>query len=245
MNYEEILVEVADGIAVVTLNRPRRLNAYTPDMGEELVTALRRLLKDDKVRAVVLTGAGRGFCAGADREYLDGKRGRCGYVLGEEPFIRDFAAELAYAGKPLIAAINGIATGIGLTMVLPFDVRVATNEAAFGFPFVKLDIVPGLGSTFFLPRLIGVARTRELILSAATVDAQQALAMGLISEVVPAEQLLHRAVAVAQSMACHEPSVIEACKRALILGENASLPEAMAYERLESRKLRRRTSEMH
>ena len=238
MLYEEISVEIDDHIATLTLNRPQRLNAYTPDMGQELMTAMRHLLKDPDVFALVLTGAGRGFCAGADRDFLDGKTGRNGYALGEEPFINEFAAELAYAAKPLIAAVNGPAVGIGVTMLLPFDIRIASTNASFGFPFVKLNIVPGLGCSYFLPRLVGAANARQLILTGASVDAQRALQIGLINEVVDGAQLLPRALAIARLMGRHNPQVVQSCKRVLNLGANGSLPEAMACERQESKRVR-------
>lgn len=238
MEYEEIGVDISDHVATLTLNRPQRLNAYTPDMGQELMTAMRQLLKDPAVHALVLTGAGRGFCAGADREFFDGRRGRNGYALGEEPFINEFAAELAYASKPLIGAVNGPAVGIGVTMLLPFDVRIASDGAAFGFPFVKLNIVPGLGCSYFLPRLVGAAAARELILTGAMVDARRALQIGLVNEVVDSTRLLPRAQEIAALMGRNDPQVMQSCKRVLNLGANGSLPEAMACERQESSRLR-------
>lgn len=238
MDYEEINVDISDHIATLTLNRPGRLNAYTPDMGQELMTVMRQLLKDPDVYALVLTGSGRGFCAGADREFFDGRRGRNGYALGEEPFISEFAAELAYAAKPLIGAVNGPAIGIGVTMLLPFDVRIASSDATFGFPFVKLNIVPGLGCSYFLPRIVGGSVARELILTGATIDAQRALQIGLVNEVVGSGQLLPRALEIAGAMGRSDPQVIQSCKRVLNLGANGSLPEAMACERQESSRLR-------
>jgi enoyl-CoA hydratase/carnithine racemase len=235
---EELSVAIDDHVAILTLNRPQRLNAYTPDMGQELMTTMRQLLKDSDVHALILTGSGRGFCAGADREFLDGKRGRNGYALGEEPFINEFAAELAYAAKPLIGAVNGPAFGIGATMLLPFDMRIASSSASFGFPFVKLNIVPGLGCSYFLPRLVGAATAREIILTGATVDAQRALQIGLVNEVVEPEQLLPRAIEIARLMGRHHSQVVQSCKRVLNLGANGSLPEAMACERQESARLR-------
>lgn len=238
-DYQEISYAVNEGIATIVLNRPQRLNAYTPDMGEELVHAIRGALKDEAVRALIVTGAGRAFCAGADRDFLKGERGRSGYLLGEEPFISEFASEMAYAAKPIIAAVNGAATGIGTTMLLPFDLRIATEQASFGFPFVGLGIVPGLGASYFLPRLVGTAKARELMLSGTTVNASEALNIGLVSAVVPADQLGAAAIEAARAMICHSPEAIEACKRVLNVGANASLPEAMAFERQESARLRR------
>ncbi len=242
MDYREITAVVSDHVAVLTLNRPQRLNAYTPDMGQELMTAMCEMLSDERVRALILTGSGRGFCAGADREFLDGKCGRNGYALGDEPFITEFAAELGDTTKPLIAAVNGPAVGIGATMLLAFDMRLGSNTASFGFPFAKLGIVPGLGSSYFLPRLVGDACARELILTGATVEAARALQIGLLNEVVDAERLLPRAREIALGMAQHDPQVIESCKRVLTRGANSTLRDAMACERQEVDRLRRMRS---
>ena len=234
MDYQQIRYECDQGVAVVTLCRPDQLNAYTPDMGEELVSALRQCLADNSVRAIVLTGAGRGFCAGADRAFLQGKVGDYGLRLGEETFITDFAAELAAADKPLIAAVNGIASGIGVTMTLPFDIRLASPAAGFDFPFVKLAVAPGFASSYFLPRLIGIANASDVLLNSRRLDADTALNMGLVQQIVSADQLLPRALSMANTMAEAKYGIVTLCKNMLRAGVNSSLQECMQRERTAS-----------
>ena len=150
----ELLVERDGPVAILTLNRPERLNAYTTEMGDEMTEVLRAWRDQAAVRAVIVTGAGRGFCAGVDLEHLKahqaGGNASTGPRLGEEDFLRKLPLELAAYPKPLIAAVNGAAIGVGVTMILPFDVRIASEEAKLGLAFVKLGILPGLGSTHLL-----------------------------------------------------------------------------------------------
>jgi 2-(1,2-epoxy-1,2-dihydrophenyl)acetyl-CoA isomerase len=240
MSFQDIEVSARDGVAIVTLTRPDRLNAYTPDMGEELVTAIRAQLADDAVRAIVLTGAGRGFCAGADRDVATGQRGRFGYRLGEEPFLRGFAAELAQAEKPTIAAINGPAVGLGATMTLPFDFRIASEGASFGFPFARLGLMPGMGATFLLPHLVGRTAARRILLSGASLDAAEALRAGLVSEVVAPGDLLPRALALAASLTGKDARIIAALKRVLNAVDQVALAAAIAREQAEISRLAER-----
>jgi enoyl-CoA hydratase/carnithine racemase len=230
---ETLRLDVADAVATLTLDRPERLNAYTPEMGEALVGAIRGLLADEAVRAIVLTGAGRGFCAGADRACLDGPVGASGYRLGEEPFLRGFAIELSQAEKPLIAAVNGPAVGIGVTMILPFDVRIASVRASFDFPFARLGLAPGMGASFFLPRLVGPAAAKRILLSGARLDAAQALAAGLVSEIVEPDALLARAHALALSLIGRDAAIIAALKRVLGAVDRAAIAQAVAAEQAE------------
>ena len=237
MIYEDIRYRLDEGIAHIELHRPERRNAYSSDMGHELVHALRAAMTDQAVRVVILSGAGKGFCAGADREYLAGKPGRYGIPLGEEPFINEFTLELAASPKPLVAAMGGAAVGIGVTMVLPFDLRIAATDASFGFPFTRLGLVPGLGSTHLLTQLVGQAKAREWVLCGATLNAQEALAAGLVNQVVPSEQLMAEAEKWAHRMLESPPEAIAAAKRALTYGASASLSDALANEKLENRQL--------
>lgn len=237
MAYQEIEVSAADGVAVIALARPDRLNAYTPDMGEELVSAIRAQLTSDAVRAIVLTGTGRGFCAGADRDFFGGQRGRSGYRLGEEPFLRGFAEELSQAEKPMIAAVNGPAVGLGVTMILPFDLRIASRRASFGFPFAKLGLMAGMGATYLLPRIIGRTAARRILLSAAVLDADEALASGLVSEVVEPDALMSRAVALARSMTGTGAATIASLKRALNAAEREPIVQAIVREQAEIARL--------
>jgi 2-(1,2-epoxy-1,2-dihydrophenyl)acetyl-CoA isomerase len=202
-------------------------------MGEELVAAFRALRDDDAVRAVILAGAGEGFCAGVDLDALKSEP-----RLGEGEFVRGFALELADYPKPLIAAIQGAAVGVGVTMVLPADVRVAADDARLGLTFAKLGILPGLGSTHLLPRLVGLGRALELVLSARLVPAEEACAIGLVHRVVPRDALLASAREIAeQTLAC-DPAALAAAKRALHAGAVSGMAEAMEHEREASAALR-------
>ncbi len=231
MSYQYILYTAQDGIATITLNRPEVLNAYTPDMGDEIVAAFHAAEFAQDVRAVILTGAGdRGFCAGADRVYLQRPLPAGTRLIGEEAMIKSFALTLANFPKPTIAAINGHAVGIGMTMTLPMDMRIAVEGAKFALNFCKLGILLGLGSTYFLPRMVGLHKAQELVLTARTVDATEALAIGLVNHVVPADQLLNKARELALQCAACDPATLKYAKRALHYGAAATLPEAMAHE---------------
>jgi len=240
--YQNILFEVADGIATITLNRPEKLNAYTLEMGEEIVNAFARIRTDAGVRVVILTGAGRGFCAGVDLDALrahhaEGSSGG-GPRLGEEDFVRVLPLELVEFSKPVIAAINGAAIGVGVTMTLPCDIRIASDTAKLGLTFAKLGLLPGLGSTHLLPRLVGAAKALELVLTARVIPAAEAAEIGLVNRVFPAASLLDEARAMARAMLEIRPEVLAAAKAALRQGATTSLAEAMNNEREASAKLR-------
>ena len=231
--YETIRVDRDGAVATLTLDRPERRNAYNTQMGEELVAAFRALRDDDAVRALVLRGAGQGFCAGVDLDALKSEPG-----LGEGEFVRGFALELAAYPKPVIAAIHGAAIGVGVTMVLPCDVRVAADDAKLGLTFAKLGILPGLGSTHLLPRLVGLGRALELVLTARLVPAAEAYEIGLVNCVVPRDKLLATAREIAeQTLAC-DPAALAAAKRALHAGAVSGMAEAMEHERAASAELR-------
>jgi 2-(1,2-epoxy-1,2-dihydrophenyl)acetyl-CoA isomerase len=242
MTYENVLFEVVDGVATITLNRPDKLNAYTTEMGEEVVDAFRAVRGDEAVRAVVLTGAGRGFCAGVDLEHLKAHRAggnaSKGPKLGEEDFLTRLPLELVEFPKPVIAAVNGAAIGVGVTMILPCDVRIAAVGAKIGVTFAKLGLLPGLGSTHLLPRLVGRAKALELVLSARVIRAEEAAEIGLVNKVVPAGDVLTEARALALMMAECRPEVLAAAKAALDFGERHGMEEAMQNERAQSAALR-------
>ena len=231
LHYQQILYSVDEHIATITLNRPEVLNAYTPDMGDEIVTAFRAAEKDSSVRAVILTGAGeRGFCAGADRVYLQRPLPEGTRLIGEEALIRSFPLELAHFPKPTIAALNGHAIGIGMTMILPLDMRVAAEHAKLSLNFAKLGIMPGLGSTHLLPKIVGMAKAQELLMTARTVTAREAGDMGLVNYVVPADKLMAKARELALQCAECNPPTQKFAKRALHYGASVSLEEAFANE---------------
>jgi 2-(1,2-epoxy-1,2-dihydrophenyl)acetyl-CoA isomerase len=244
VSFATILTDVSDGIGTLTLNRPEKLNAYTTEMGEEVTAVLRGWREDPAVRAVILTGAGRGFCAGVDLEHLAahqaGANASNGPRLGEEDFLRKLPLELVAYPKPLIAAVNGAAIGVGVTMILPCDIRIASEGAKLGLAFVKLGILPGLGSTHLLSRIVGRAKALELVLCARTILAPEALEIGLVNAVVPPDQLAAAARELAASIAAHRPEVVAAAKAAVNYGAEHSMQEAMRNEERASAALRER-----
>ena len=245
--YENILYQIDDGIAIITLNRPDRLNAYIPAMGNEVVEAFRRARDDQEVRVILFTGAGRAFCAGVDLAVLaenaaeTTKEGES--RLGEEDFIRSLPLEMRDSPKPLIAAINGPAIGVGVTMTLPCDVRVAAEDAKIGLTFSRLGILPGLGSTHLLPHLVGMARAQELILTGRIVLGQEACDLGLVQYSVPRGEVMRTAMDLARQMAEADPTLLALARKALHAGPSLSLAEAMANEQALSAQLRQARSD--
>jgi len=223
--YRQIRYEVADGIATITLHRPDALNAFTDLMRGELIDAVDRTDADDEVRVVVLTGAGRAFCAGAD---LGGGAATFDYDAAEQPpevglvdgVPRDgggtCALRFAASKKPIIAAVNGPAVGIGATMLLPTDVRIAAESARFGFVFARRGLVPEAASTWFLPRIVGISQAMEWAATGRVFGAAEAERGRLVSRVVPDEQLLDSACGLAREIADNTSAVSVAATRALL-----------------------------
>ena len=234
-SYETILLEQKDGIATVTLNRPDRLNAYVPQMGEDIVDAFDRMRDDPEVRVVILTGAGRGFCSGVDLEALKaqqaGESTGPGPKLGQEAFLRTFPPELLEYPKPVIAALNGAAVGVGITMVLPCDIRIANEDAKLGLPFTKLGILPGLGGTHLLSRIVGEGKARELVLTARLIKGREAEAIGLVNKAVPAEEVVSTARAMAEEMVACDPDALAMAKITLSRGPEGSMRDALGTEK--------------
>ena len=205
MDYEQIRYDVDDSILTITLNRPEKLNAFTHTMLEELLDALDRADGDDAIRAIIFTGSGRGFCAGADLSA--GSRSFDADARPDRPsgLNRDGGGRLTLrlyeCNKPLIAAVNGAAVGVGATMQLPMDIRIASDQARFGFVFARRGIVPEACSSWFLPRIVGISRALEWSYSGRVFPASEALAGGLVSEVVAADGLLARAREIAAEIA--------------------------------------------
>jgi 2-(1,2-epoxy-1,2-dihydrophenyl)acetyl-CoA isomerase len=242
MKLTSVLLEKTDGIATVTLNRPEKLNAYTTEMGDEVTHLLRTLRDDESIRVVILTGAGRAFCAGVDLEHLKshqrGENASSGPRLGEEDFLRKLPLEMLEYPKPLIAAINGHAIGVGMTMVMPCDVRIAAKGAKLGFVFTRLGILPGLGSTHLLPNIVGMARAQELVLTGKKISGAEAAEIGLVNLAVESDAVLPRAIEMAQQMTEVDPAVLRHAKHALHFGARHSMAEAMENERAESAALK-------
>ena len=240
--YQHILLDIADGIATVTLNRPDKLNAYTVDMGEEIVDVFAQLRDDDSASAIILTGAGRGFCAGVDLEHMKEQASGVqlpGPRLGEERLVREFPLTLLNYPKPVIAAINGHAIGVGITMILPCDIRLAATTAKIGLTFIKMGILPGLGSTYLLPKLVGSAKARELVLTAGVIDAAEAAEIGLVNRIVAPDELMKVARELGAAMAQCNPDVLIAARGLLLSGEAEAVAEAMNREQVASAGLRR------
>jgi len=203
MTYEQILYDIEDNILTITLNRPDKLNAFTEQMRTEVMDALDKADADDDVKAIIFTGAGRGYCAGADLSRGGGTfdYSKRGYEPGE--VVRDGGGQMTLriynCMKPVIGAINGPSVGVGSTMQLPMDIRIASEKARFGFVFAQRGVVPEACSSYFLPRLVGISQALDWAYSGRVFEADEALAGGLVKEVVPHDELLPRARAIAKS----------------------------------------------
>jgi enoyl-CoA hydratase/carnithine racemase len=218
-SFEQITTELAERVLTITLNRPERLNAWTAQMGAELRAAFDEADADDEVRAIIVTGAGRGFCAGADlasggdtfdarkREAVAGARRDNG---GE------FSLRIFECKKPVIAAINGPAVGVGATMTLPMDVRLIAEDARMGFVFARRGIIPEACSSWFLPRVVGISRAMEWVSTGRVFSAQEALEGGLVRSVHPKDELLDVANALAREIAENTAPVSVALARQLM-----------------------------
>ncbi len=242
--YQYIEYDVSDGIATVFLNRPEKKNAYSPGMGEEIVAAMDAAMADSAVRVVILTGRGEAFCAGVDldvlRAHMAGEDAGPGPALGEEHLVNGWPLELVAYPKPVIAAMNGTAFGVGVTMTLGCDVRYAAAGSTLGLNFTTLGVLPGLGSTHHLPRLVGVGKALELILSGAKLSAEEACAIGLVQRVCAKDAVYDEARTLAQAMARVQPEVLAAARKALRFGATASLESAISLEKSLSRALNER-----
>lgn len=221
MDYQHITCERDGPFMIVTLNRPEKLNAYTGLMGAELADAFARADADDAVRAVIVTGAGRGFCAGADVSGgassfdTSGTHG-AGVFASSGARSGRFVEAIFNCRKPSIAAINGPAVGVGITLTLPMDVRIAAKGAKIGFIFARRGLVPEAGSAWFLPKLVGLAQSLRWCLSGRTFEADEALRGGLVSEVVEPADLLKRAKEIAHEMTAETSAVSIALTRQML-----------------------------
>ncbi|GAB5450191.1 MAG: enoyl-CoA hydratase-related protein [Halioglobus sp.] len=242
--YEFIAYDVSEAIATISLNRPQKKNAYTPAMGEEIVAALTSAMADDEVRVVILTGEGEAFCAGVDldvlRAQMAGESSGSGPALGEEHLVNAWPLDLAAYPKPVLAAINGTAFGVGITMTLGCDVRYVEAGAKLGLNFTALGMLPGLGSTHHLPRLVGMGKAMELVLSGARLSGEEAVEIGLAQKLCPPGSTYAEARALALSMAEKKPQVLAAAREALRYGAGATLADAIDREKALSAGLRGR-----
>ena len=246
--FETLRYEVADHIATITLNRPDRLNAFNNVMAADLIAAFDRSDADDEVRCVIVTGEGRGFCAGADLEagaatfdYAEGGRGGPvrpdGSIDWGHEMVRDTGGKVSLriydSLKPVIGAINGPAVGVGITMTLPMDIRMAAQGAKIGFVFARRGIVPEAASSFFLPRLVGISQAMEWCATGRVFGADEALRGGLVRSVHAGDELIDAARALAAEIAESAPVSVALTRRMLWRG--LSISEPMDAHRIDSR----------
>ena len=228
MEFECILYDVKDKVLTITLNRPDRLNAYTGQMQSNLIEAFDKAGKDDDIRAIIVTGAGRGFCAGADlgaggntfnREVRNNK-GETEGIKDDPEWMRDGGGRTTLAifdcPKPIIAAFNGPAVGVGVTMPLPMDIRIASEEAKFGFVFARRGLVPEAASSWFLPRVVGINKALEWTFSGRVFSPEEAKEGGLIRSIHPADKLLEEANKIAQEIVENTSAVSVAMTRQML-----------------------------
>lgn len=234
MPYNNIIVEPHDGIVTITLNRPEKLNAMTWDTWIEIEEAVAEADADDDARVIVFTGAGRGFCSGTD---LSGSPDPAGPPqqpeLGRRRRLRSrylTSASIIGCAKPTIAAVNGVAVGAGLSLALACDIRIASDQARFAAIWAKRALVPDYGCSYLLPRLIGTARAFELMYTGDIIDAQTALRIGLVNQVVPHEDLMPTVAALAARIAAGPPIALELTKRLVYRGLKDELAAQSEYE---------------
>jgi enoyl-CoA hydratase/carnithine racemase len=221
MEYSQILYEVSNRILTITLNRPEKLNVFSPVIGQELIDAFGRADADDDVRVVIVTGAGRAFCAGADLDPKSGLLERYSDErYGNPETYRDPAGLITLKiydlKKPVIAAINGPAVGVGITMTLAMDIRLASEKAKIGFVFARRGVTAEAASTWFLPRIVGIGKATEWLLTGRVFGAQEALAHGLLTEVLPPDSLIPRAREIASEIAQNTSAISVALCRQLL-----------------------------
>ncbi len=231
-SFEQVSVSVDGPIGTITLNRPDKLNAFTVEMVRELADALGMLARAEATRVIVLTGAGRAFCAGADvnllRELIERQDEPRGRALVDG--MRLVARAIREAPQPVLCAVNGVAAGGGANLVLACDLRIAADTAQIGQVFMKIGLHPDWGGAYFLPRLVGASKALELFLGADMIGAAEAQRLGLVNRVVPAAALAEATRAWALAIAAAPPLAVRRAKRAVYLSERATLDEMLDYE---------------
>jgi enoyl-CoA hydratase/carnithine racemase len=233
MTYQCLLHEIKDGVATLTLNRPERMNALGGTLREDLLDAFTRTAADPDVRVIVVTGSGRAFCAGGDVKAMNEAKeaGRERPLLDRIAPSRDRTLlAMRDAPQPIIAAVNGAAAGAGMNLALGCDIRLASTAAKFSQAFVKRGLHPDWGGTYFLPRVVGMAKAAELIFTGDVIDAAEALRLGLVSRVVEPEELMPAALELARKIAAGPPVAIRLAKRALYRNAESDLRSALEFE---------------
>ena len=233
MEYKNLILEKQDSVAVITLNRPEKLNALNRDLQDEINAICEEMRWDDSVRAVVFTGAGRGFCSGAD--LTGGRRGE-----PQEPTRREMVDEYSWVGrlaksvygldKPTIAAVNGVAAGAGMSISLACDVRVGCSKSRFKTVFIERNLSPDSGMTYFLPRIVGISRAFDLCMTSRNVEAEEAYRIGLLDRLVEDDKLLESAVELGRQFAFGPPIAVTMTKRALQRSLDSTFDDQLRYE---------------
>ncbi len=231
MNYKTISMEKREAVGVLFLDRPKVLNALSQEMREELIRVLDRAAEDHAIKALIITGKGKAFCAGADLHEFKAAYEAYRREGGDHKFGRpDLAKAFIGFPKPLIAAVNGAAYGFGLTVTLTCDIRIASDRARFGCPFLRVGVTPEFGSSYLLPRLIGQGNAAELVLTARTVDSKEALEIGLVNRIVSHKELLDASTGIARTIA-GMPSGAATSARGLLMREaRADLDHILEHE---------------
>lgn len=233
MTYREIIYEVTDGVGVVTLNRPEKLNAWTKLMAVEVAQALADANEDKSVGVVLFKGAGRAFCAGADiGEFKQLADAQDAGIHPTERVASGFPSliQLLHFGKPSIAAVHGYAMGIGVTLPMNCDIRIAAESARLNTQFLNVGLTPEFGATYLLPRLIGLAKACELVYMPRTFGAQEALEMGFVSRVVPDDRLMEEAMSVASIIAKRPPFALRKAKETIYRNLDSDYAQALERE---------------
>lgn len=233
MNWQFVLFSKEEGIGTITLNRPEALNALGGGMRQEILSALEVAVADPEVKVIVITGAGKAFCAGGDvNEFVSGVRPDADLPFDQRPTRDKIVLLIQNTGKPVIASVNGVAAGGGCNLALACDMRIASDRARFAEVFVRRGLHPDWGGTWFLPRLVGYAKAAEIIFSGEVIDAQEALRLGLVNKVVPHEELPKATKEFAMKFIKNAPIPISLAKRALQNYQRIDLVQALDYERL-------------
>ncbi len=240
MQFEHLLYDVTEQVAVITLNRPDRYNAMNELMRQELLASIRHADQSDDVRAIVITGAGKAFCSGGDmqdkakareNQDSDDNQAKPGIIMERTTPMRDkIILAMRESDKPLIAAVNGVAAGGGMTLALACDIRIGSSKARFSQSFTRRGMHPDSGSTYFLPRLVGMAAACDMIWSGRMVEAEESLKLGIVSRITEPEELLPATLEMAKSYTTGAPIAIRLAKTSLYRNLDASLQDAMQYE---------------
>jgi 2-(1,2-epoxy-1,2-dihydrophenyl)acetyl-CoA isomerase len=238
MTYENLTLERVEQVGYVTLNRPDKLNALSGALSREILAVCAELQKDDAVRVVVFTGAGRGFCSGADltarpaaeRQGDGSSAPPRNQRLDEMGWVGRQAVAVYRLDKPTIAAVNGVAAGAGMSLALACDIRVGSEAARFKTVFIERSLSPDSGMSFFLPRIVGYSRAADLVFTSRNVDAEDAYRIGLLDRLVPADQLREKTLELASQIAGWPPVAMQSSKRVLQHNLDVGLEEALRYE---------------